>query len=81
MLAKKNLDELNQSSREFYERSLIKMNLSLVFAAFAFMFLGFCCMAATRSAIMQYDFVNGLHPGVMAPSGIICVSFFLFLFY
>jgi hypothetical protein len=76
MLAKKNLDELNQSSREFYERSLIKMNLSLVFAAFAFFFLGFCCMAATRSAIMQYDSVNALHPGARAPSGIIFLVFF-----
>lgn len=51
MLSKKNLDELNQSSREYYERALMKMNLSLVFAAFAFMFLGFCCMAGTRSAV------------------------------
>jgi len=48
MLSKKNLDELNNNSRAFYERALMKMNLSLVFAAFAFMFLGFCSQTATR---------------------------------
>jgi hypothetical protein len=58
MLSKRGLDELNPTSRAFYERSLMKMNLSLVFAAFAFMFLGFCAMTATKSA------VNNQHPSL-----------------
>jgi hypothetical protein len=57
MASKMNIDELNSSSRDFYERSLMKMNISLVFAAFAFMFLGFTAAAATRSAV--YKIENG----------------------
>lgn len=54
MLSKKNLDELNPTSRAFYERSLLKMNLSLVFAAFAFMFLGFSAASGTKSVDQKY---------------------------
>jgi hypothetical protein len=57
MASKMNIDELNSGSRDFYERSLMKMNISLVFAAFAFMFLGFTAAAATRSAV--HNIQNG----------------------
>jgi hypothetical protein len=44
-MVKQNLDELSTASREYYERALMKMSLSLVFAALAFMFLGFAAQA------------------------------------
>jgi len=58
MLAKKNLDELNGQSRGYYERSLMKMNLSLVFAAFAFFFLALTCVAGTNAASLDYTVRN-----------------------
>jgi len=50
MADKKNLDELNDVSREFYERALFKMSLSLVFAAAGLFFLGLSCAAGGQSA-------------------------------
>jgi hypothetical protein len=58
-----NLDELNSSSRDFYERSLMKMNISLVLAAFAFVCLGFCTIAATRSKVNQQMNTGSSHYG------------------
>ncbi len=50
MFGKKNLDELSPASRDYYERALMKMSLSLVFAAFAFFFLGLAAKAGGLSS-------------------------------
>jgi hypothetical protein len=61
MLSKKNLDELSGPSREFYERALMKMSLSLVFAAIGFVFLGFASQAGGLSSSSNYQLkIDGL---------------------
>ncbi len=59
MLSRKNLDELSTPSRHFYERALMKMSLSLVFAAVGFMFLGFACqsggLASAYNHLLEID--------------------------
>jgi hypothetical protein len=76
MLTKVNVDELNFSSRDFYERSLMKLNLSLVFAAFAFMFLGFAAAAATRSAVYKIENGRGMFPVFFPRLSLILANFF-----
>lgn len=63
MSAQKNLDELSFESRQYYERAHMKLSLSLVFAAFAFMFLGFACQTGAKSNYasnaLESNFVTG----------------------
>lgn len=42
MLVNKTLDALTPSSRSLYESAVVKLVLSIVYGAFAVMFLGFC---------------------------------------
>ncbi len=41
-------DDLSLASRAFYERSVYKTFLSIVFAGFAMMLLGFCAQGASE---------------------------------
>jgi len=43
------IDVLTPSSRLFYERSLVKTLLSIIYAALALLFLGFCAAGAWQS--------------------------------
>ncbi|RYH05692.1 hypothetical protein EON65_44010 [archaeon] len=49
MLGKKNLDELSQPAREFYERARMKMTMSLILISMALFFIGLCCLAGGQS--------------------------------
>jgi hypothetical protein len=55
-------DELSAPSRDFYENAVFKLTLSLMFAAFAMMFLGFCAAAggvsAANAALTKVTFVD-----------------------
>ena len=48
------LDTLTSKEREFYERAKLKLSLSLMFAAFGMMLLGFCSQSGGLSAAADY---------------------------
>lgn len=48
------LDTLTIKEREFYERAKLKLSVSLMFAAFGMMLLGFCSQSGGLSAAYDY---------------------------
>ena len=50
MSTKQALDDLTHESRDFYERTLMKMSLSLVFASLAFFFMGLAAQSGGKSS-------------------------------
>eukprot|EP01039_Chlorochromonas_danica_P000936 gene937-1018_t len=56
MLTKKNIDDLSQPAREFYERAKLKMSVSLLFISLFFFFLALCCEAGGKS--LANDFLK-----------------------
>ncbi len=49
------VDELTPTARDFYERSLLKLTVSLMLAAFGMMFLGFSSISGGLSAAYGYN--------------------------
>jgi len=48
------VDELTKASRDFYERSLLKLTYSLMFGALGMMLLGFCASTGAKSTAGAY---------------------------
>lgn len=70
------IDGLSLTSRFFYERTVVKTILSLIYAGFAIMFLGFCSESGGLSAFNSdhslstaADNVSNLKDGYNANSG------------
>jgi hypothetical protein len=54
MLSRKNIDELSQPSRDFYERAKLKMSYSLLFVSLALFFLGLSSQAGGESEAADF---------------------------
>jgi len=55
------LDTLTIKEREFYERAKLKLAVSLMFAAFGMMLLGFCSQSGGLSAAYDYYTQSGAY--------------------
>lgn len=86
MLTKKNIDDLSQPAREFYERAKLKMSVSLLFISLFFFFLALCCEAGGKSLKNEFlkDHDTGrvpllfLHASLhVVPIGLFSASVFL----
>lgn len=58
MLAKKNVDDLSQPAREFYERSKLKLSVSLFCISVAFFMIGLCSEAGGKSLASSFFMEN-----------------------
>lgn len=49
------LDHISAASREFYEKTKLKLGIAFVVSAFSLMFLGFCSISGGISRSTQYS--------------------------